>query len=65
MVTLEVFDILESKVRTLVSEFMQSVTRTVTFDAKDDFGSGLLGGNYIVLMRAGSFTKSIKINLLK
>lgn len=65
MVTLEVYDILGSKVRTLISDVLEAGTRTVTFDARDDFGKGLASGNYIVLMRAGSFTKSIKINLLK
>jgi len=65
MVTLEVYDILGSKVRTLISDVLEAGTRTVTFDARDDFGRGLASGNYIVLMRAGSFPKSIKINLLK
>ncbi|MBK6682371.1 MAG: T9SS type A sorting domain-containing protein [Ignavibacteriales bacterium] len=64
-VTLEVYDILGSKVRTLLADALEAGTKTVTFDAKDDSGRGLASGNYIVLMRSGSFVKSIKINLLK
>ncbi|WP_138431574.1 S8 family serine peptidase [Fodinibius saliphilus] len=59
-VTLNVFDILGRKVKTLVNEVQQSGTYNVNFNA-----SNLASGVYFVRLRTDSFTKIQKMTLIK
>jgi photosystem II stability/assembly factor-like uncharacterized protein len=59
-VTLYVFDILGRKVATLVNRNQTAGTRSVTFDANN-----LASGVYFYQLRAGSFTATKKLLLLK
>jgi hypothetical protein len=59
-VTLKLYDLLGSEVRTILNEYQFSGNYEIEFDA-----SGLASGVYIYKMQAGSFTDSRKMILLR
>jgi hypothetical protein len=59
-VELKVYDILGNKVAELVNEFQSAGTYRADFS-----GEGLASGLYIARIKAGNFTQSIKMSLLK
>lgn len=59
-VDLRVYDILGREVASLINEFQNIGLHSVNFDAKN-----LPSGTYIALIKAGSFRKALKMNLLK
>lgn len=60
-VSIEVFDVMGRKVRTLINnQSFEAGTHTLSFDA-----SGLSSGIYFYRMRAGDFIKTRKLNLIK
>ncbi len=59
-VTLRVYDILGRQVATLVNRFEQAGAHKVTFSAP-----GLASGVYLCRMKAGSFSRTIKLLLMK
>ena len=59
-VTLEVFNMLGQKVKTLVNERQVAGSKMVSFDA-----SSLASGVYIYRLQAGSFVKSQRMTLIK
>jgi photosystem II stability/assembly factor-like uncharacterized protein len=59
-VTLKVYDILGRLVKTLVNEYQNAGSYTVTFD-----GSGLASGIYFYKIEAGDFVQSKKMVLVK
>ncbi|MDR3667580.1 MAG: fibronectin type III domain-containing protein, partial [Ignavibacteriaceae bacterium] len=63
--TLEVFDILGRKIRTLVNEFQLPGEFTLRWDGKNDNGKMLASGVYIYRMRIGTFVSSKKLMMLK
>lgn len=60
MVTIKVINMIGQEVSTLVNEVKSAGYHTVNFNA-----SGLASGRYIAVIKAGDFTKVIKMNLLK
>jgi hypothetical protein len=60
LVTLKAYDVLGKEVSTLVNEEKTAGSYTVKFD-----GSNLSSGIYLYQMRAGDFTATKKLILLK
>ncbi len=60
LVNLSIFNMLGEKVGTIVNEVLSSGNHKIEFNA-----SHLASGIYLVKMSSGSFSKVIKINLLK
>jgi hypothetical protein len=60
VVTLKVYDVLGREVRTLVNENLQPGSYEVTFDA-----AGLASGVYFYRLRAGEFTQTKRMMLLR
>jgi len=65
MVTLEVYDILGRKIKTLFNGEADAGKVEIKWNGDNEFGNRVATGNYIVLMRSENFIKSMKINLLK
>ena len=59
-VTLEIFDVLGRKIKTLVNEFQDAGNHSCIFHADN-----LTSGTYIYIIRSGNISKSGKILLLK
>jgi hypothetical protein len=64
-VTLEIFNILGRKVRTLVDEYQEAGSKTVVWDGRDSGNNEVATGVYFYTVRAGTFTDSKKMLLLK
>jgi flagellar hook assembly protein FlgD len=65
-VELKVFDLLGRTVRTLVNnKVYRPGSHSVTWDGKNNRGSKVASGMYVYRIKAGSFTKSMKMNLIK
>lgn len=60
MVTLKVFDVLGREIKTLVSEYKQQGTYTVSFDA-----SKLASGIYFYQIRSGNYISTKKMMYMK
>ena len=63
--TLKIYNILGQKVRTLVDEPKTSGNHVVIWDGKDDKGKEVTSGIYFYQLRAGDFTETKKMLLLK
>jgi uncharacterized delta-60 repeat protein len=63
--TLKIYDILGQKVRTLVDESKFTGDYTVQWDGKNDKGEQLASGVYFYQLKAGEYTYSKKMVLLK
>jgi len=64
-VTLEVFNFLGQKVRTLVNEFKAEGYYPVVWDSKDDYNQTLPSGIYYYRLTTDKFTATKKLVLLK
>lgn len=64
-VTLEVFNVLGQKVRTLVNEDMNAGYQSVTWMGDDDQGKNVASGVYLYKLSAGNKTFSKKMLMLK
>jgi hypothetical protein len=64
-VTLQIFDTLGRKVRTLVSEELSSGYKSVIWDGKNDNGKEVASGVYFYQLRVGDFSEPKKMLLLK
>jgi hypothetical protein len=64
-VSLVVYDLLGTPVKTLVNETKEAGTYRVTWDASNDLGQQVPSGNYIFKVVAGDFTQTRKMTLLK
>jgi hypothetical protein len=64
-VTLQIYDILGRKVRTLVSELQPSGNKSVFWDGKNDAGKDVASGIYFYQLRIGDFCEAKKMLLLK
>jgi hypothetical protein len=60
MVTVKVINMIGQEIATLVNEVKSAGAHKVNFNA-----NGLTSGTYIAIIKAGSFTKTIKMSLLK
>jgi len=64
-VTLNIYDILGRKVRTLVSEHLSSGYKSVLWDGKNESGKDVASGIYFYQLKVGDFTQTKKLVLLK
>lgn len=64
-VTIDIFNILGSRVRRLVYEQLSVGYKVVTWDGKDDKGKEMASGIYFYRLKAGKFTETKKMLLLK
>jgi hypothetical protein len=64
-VTIAVYDLLGSHVKTLVNDMQDAGSFKVMWNATNDLGVQVPSGNYIVKMVAGDFVQTRKMTLLK
>jgi hypothetical protein len=64
-VTLEVYNILGQKIRTLVSNVQEEGYHTITWDGKNDFGNPASTGIYIYILNTGNRKISKKMALIR
>jgi len=64
-VYLVIYDVLGRQVRTLVNQDLTAGYHKAVWDATDDMGRPLSGGLYIYRIKAGSYSKTRKMVLLK
>jgi len=64
-VSLNIYDVLGRKVRTLVSQDLPSGYKSVLWDGKDDKGLEVASGIYFYRIQAGDFAESKRMLLLK
>jgi hypothetical protein len=64
-VTLQIYDVLGRKVRTLVSEELPSGYKSVIWDGKNDDGKDVASGVYFYQLKVGDFSEPKKMVLLK
>jgi hypothetical protein len=64
-VSLNIYNLLGRKVRTLVSENLSSGYKSVRWDGKNDSGKNVASGIYFYQLRVGDFTETKKLVLLK
>jgi hypothetical protein len=64
-VTLDVFNVLGQRVRRLLNQTLPAGNHNVVFDGRDNDGSELASGIYFYRIRAGQFTQSRKMMLIK
>ncbi|MDP2981994.1 MAG: FlgD immunoglobulin-like domain containing protein, partial [Candidatus Latescibacter sp.] len=64
-VTLKVFDIRGTHVRTLVNEVKNAGIYSVLWNGRDDAGRIVSGGIYFYRMEAGNFSQTCKMIFLK
>jgi hypothetical protein len=65
LVSLNIYDLLGRKIRTLVSEHLSVGCKSVFWDGKDNLGKEVGSGIYFYQLRAGDFSDSKKLLLLK
>ncbi|MFQ6009174.1 MAG: FlgD immunoglobulin-like domain containing protein, partial [Candidatus Zixiibacteriota bacterium] len=64
-VTIEIYNILGRKVKTLVNQRLSAGNKAVTWDGTDDDGSLVSSGVYLYRIKAGDFVEAKKMVLLK
>ncbi len=64
-VRLEIYDLLGQRVRTLVAGPMAAGLHTAAWDGRSDAGHPLASGLYLYRLRAGAFSQSRKLALLR
>jgi hypothetical protein len=64
-VTLQIYDLLGRKVKTLVSEELTSGYKSVVWDGKNDAGDEVASGVYFYQLKVGDFSEPKKMLLLK
>jgi len=64
-VKLTIYNILGQRVKTLVDEEQTAGYKTVMWDGRNDRGEQVSSGIYLYRIQAGSFTKTVKMSLLK
>ena len=62
---LSIYNIMGQKVNTLVDQYQTAGYRTVRWDGKDDTGEEVSSGIYFYQLRAGDYTQSKKMLLLR
>ena len=64
-VEITIFNLLGSKIRTLVDESMNAGSHRIVWDAKDNAGRTVSTGVYFYRMKAGDFVKVKKLLFMK
>ncbi len=62
---LAVYDVAGRLVRVLIDDVVEAGPRDVTWDGKDNAGRGVASGVYFYRLRAGEFTDTRKMVLLR
>ena len=65
LVSLKIYDIIGSEVRTLISSEQAPGVHKVEWNGRNNFGSKVASGTYIYRIRTGDFVQSKKMILLK
>ena len=65
IISLEIFDVLGSKVKTIVSEFQTAGEYTFTWNAEDSIGAKVVSGKYICRLNLNGKSMSTKMVFLK
>ncbi|MBN2413905.1 T9SS type A sorting domain-containing protein [candidate division KSB1 bacterium] len=64
-VTLEIYNVNGQKIKTLVNEEKVTGSYTVIWDGRDDYNVAVSSGLYFLKMKAGDYTKVVKMSFLK
>jgi hypothetical protein len=64
-VRLEIYNILGNKVKTLINDRLDAGPKSITWDGKDDRGKEVASGIYFYRLKAGDFTESKKMVIIK
>jgi hypothetical protein len=64
-VTLDIFDIMGKKIKTLVNQSQDTGNKSAVWNGTDEFGRPVSAGVYLYRIQAGEFTKTRKMVLLK
>jgi flagellar hook assembly protein FlgD len=64
-VSVDIFNTMGQKVKTLVDQYMTAGTYQTKWDAKDDFGATVPSGVYLCRLNANGFGKTIKMTLAR
>ena len=64
-ITIRVYDILGREVATLFDGTMAKGTHSLVWDAKDKYGSSVASGVYLIHLRAGKDSKTVKVLFVK
>jgi 5'-nucleotidase/UDP-sugar diphosphatase len=64
-VSIDIYDLLGQKIRTLVDSHKSPGSYVVTWNGRDDLGRKVSSGIYFYKMRAGDFTQTRKMSLMK
>jgi flagellar hook assembly protein FlgD len=64
-ITLEIFDVLGRKVRTLLQDYLPAGDYQAAWDGRNDFGQTLSSGVYIYQLRAGSYQQTRSMQFIR
>jgi hypothetical protein len=64
-ITIDIYDMIGNKVRTLVSQAQNAGTKSYQWNATNDLGQSVSAGMYIYTIQAGEFRQTKKMILLK
>ena len=64
-ITIDIYDMIGNKVRTLVSQAQNTGTKSYQWNATNDLGQSVSAGMYIYTIQAGEFRQTKKMVLLK
>ena len=64
-ITIDIYDMIGNKVRTLVSQAQNAGTKSYQWNATNDLGQSVSAGMYIYTIQAGEFRQTKKMVLLK
>ncbi len=64
-VSLKIYNLMGQEVKTLVDENKPAGTYTIRWDGRSNAGARVASGIYVYVLRAGDFTKSQRMTLLK
>ena len=65
VVELKIYNRIGQEIRTLVNSSYQAGSHQVVWDGKNNLGRSVASGMYIYRIKAGKFTKSMKMNLIR
>jgi hypothetical protein len=65
LVTLEIYNLLGQKIKTLIKKRLESGNYTYQWDGKNDLGKDLVGGMYFYKMTADNYSHTKKMVLIK
>ncbi len=64
-VRIDIYDVKGTLIRTILNESLDAGSYPVMWDGTDASGANVADGSYIATMRAGSFTSSVKMSMVR